>query len=453
MTTPPLTADDEPLTRLSATEMARMVRSRELDPVDLLDATLRRIRAVEPQLHAFVSVTEDAARRQAEALRTRSDLAALPLAGVPVAIKDNVDVAGEPTRHGSRATSARPAAEDALLVRRLRDAGAVIVGKTVMPELAIWPFTEPEAYPPAHNPWNLGRTPGGSSGGSAVAVAANMAALAVASDGGGSIRIPATCCGLFGVKPAPGVVPMPGTRDDHWYGLSAFGCVGRTAADIALGLDVMSGRSEYRDPAPSQGGLRVTVTTRHPVFGARLARDVRTVVDRTAELLAGAGHTVERRDPRYPLSPTQFTSRWLAGIAQDAEELDASLLESRTAAMVRRGRKAQRKVRPASESAFAAYARGWLAQRDVVVAPVLASSPVPIGKWRGKGWVTTMLGVARWMGYTNVWNIAGAATVAVPVGTTADGLPMGVQLVAPAGSEARLLAVATQLEELTARER
>jgi len=440
--------DDDALTRLPATEMARLVRARELDPVELIEATLRRIGALEPRLHAFVSVTEQRARDDAEALRRRADRDSLPLAGVPVAVKDNVDVAGEPTTHGSRATPRTPAREDALLVRRLREAGAVVVGHTVMPELAIWPFTEPEAYQAARNPWNLERTPGGSSGGSAVAVASRMAALGVASDGGGSIRIPAACCGLVGVKPAPGLVPVPGERDDHWYGLSAFGCLARSVGDAALGLDVMAGTTAYRDPAPAAGGLRVAVSTRHPVFGARVSREVRGAVADTADALSSSGHTVQRADPRYPMLPTQFVSRWVAGIAQDAEGLDPAQLESRTRAMARRGRRAQRSVRPAEQSAFAASMREWLPRWDVLVTPILAAPPVPIGKWRGKGWVSTMLGVARWMGYTNSWNLAGAATVAVPVGTDSGGLPLAVQLIGKPGSEALLLSVAAQLEQL-----
>jgi len=448
MSTPAHPIDDEALTSLHATDMARRVRARELDPVDLVDATLRRIDRVEPELHAFAHVMAETARADAEALRGRADIASLPLAGVPVAVKDNVDVAGEPTTHGSRATSRTPAAEDALLVRRLRDAGAIVVGRTVMPELAIWPFTEPEAYEAPRNPWNVERTPGGSSGGSAVAVAARMAALAVGSDGGGSIRVPAACCGLVGVKPAPGVVPVPGERGEHWYGLTAFGCLARTVDDAALGLDVMAGTTAYRDPLPPTDGLRIRVSTRHPVFGARVSREVRAAVDATAQALAGAGYVVERANPRYPMLPTQFISRWLAGIAQDAEGLDLARLEPRTRAMVRRGRRLQRKVQPAAQSAFAAYARAWLSSCDVLVTPVLAAPPPQIGRWRGRGWVPTMLGIARWMGYASMWNLAGAAAVAVPVGKGADGLPLGVQLIGRSGSEAQLLSVAAQLERL-----
>jgi amidase len=438
--------DDDGLTRLPATEMARLVRSRTLDPVELVEATLRRIDALEPRLHAFVAVLTRSALDQAERLRDRSDLGTLPLAGVPVAVKDNIQIAGEPTSNGSRASSGAPAAADSTIVRRLREAGAVIIGRTVMPELAIWPFTEPEAFEAPRNPWNRDRTPGGSSGGSAVAVAARMAAVAVGSDGGGSIRVPAACCGIVGVKPAPGVVPVPGPNSEHWYGLTAFGPLARNVTDAALLLDVLADSHVYRDPVAAQGGLRIAVSTRHPVLGVRPSREIRDALSSTAASLAAAGHTVASADPRYPMLPSQFTSRWLAGIAQDATRLDTANVERRTAAMVRRGQRAQRKVRPASESQFATYIQRWLSRCDVLITPVLSSPPVPIGKWSGRGWISTMLGVGRWT-YTSMWNVAGVAAIAVPAPVTADGLPPGVQLIGPAGSEPRLLSVAAQLEQ------
>jgi amidase len=440
---------DDALTGLTATEMARLVRDRELDPLDLVEAHLKRIEAREPELHAFAAVLATSARSEAVRLRSRADLASLPLAGVPVAIKDNVDIAGEPTTLGSAATPRTPAGADHVIVRRLRDAGAIVIGRTVMPELAIWPFTEPAAYPAPRNPWDTTRTPGGSSGGSAVAVAARMAAIAVGSDGGGSIRVPAACCGLVGVKPSPGVVPVAGGHDgDHWYGMTAFGPIARDVADAGLVLDVIAGTAEYRDPVAPRERLRIAVAARHPVVGARLSKDCRAALDTVATTLEQAGHVIRRERPPYPLTPTQFTDRWLAGIAQDADGLDLSKVEPRTRAMVRRGIKVQRKVRPASESRFANAMRGWFPRCDVLITPVLASTPVPIGTWAGRGWVSTMLGIARWMGYTSLWNVAGAAAIAVPAGVSGDGLPLSVQLIGPAGSERLLLSLAEQVQQL-----
>ncbi|HUD39831.1 MAG TPA: amidase, partial [Streptosporangiaceae bacterium] len=186
------------LCALSAREMARLVRLKLVSPVELIQAHLDRIAALDPLIGAFVAVRSEPALAEAADLARHPRLGDLPLAGVPVAIKDNIDVAGEPTRRGSAATPNTPAAADDELVARLKAAGCIVIGKTAMPELAIWPFTEPAAYPPTRNPWDRRRTAGGSTGGGAAAVAAGLAALALGSDGGGSLRIPAACCGVFG---------------------------------------------------------------------------------------------------------------------------------------------------------------------------------------------------------------------------------------------------------------
>ena len=253
------------LCTLTAREMASRVRSRVVSPAELVSAHLERIAAREPLIGAFQLVRADQALAEAAALADRADLADLPLAGVPVAIKDNVDVAGEPTRAGSAATSPEPAAADDELVVRLRAAGCVIIGKTQLPELAIWPFTEPASAAATRNPWDRSRTPGGSTGGGAAAVAAGMAALALGSDGGGSIRIPAACCGLFGLKPAPGRVPLPGGRSEHWFGMSAFGPLVRTVTDAAIMLEILAGATGYAEPRPPERPLRIAFSARHPL--------------------------------------------------------------------------------------------------------------------------------------------------------------------------------------------
>jgi amidase len=235
-------ADLTGLTALPALEIAAAVRNGRVSPVEVVQAHLAQIDRLEPAIRAFQVVLAEQALAEARALAARPGLTGLPLAGVPVAIKDNVEVAGAPTRHGSAATSAEPAKADDELVRRLRAAGCVVIGKTQMPELAIWPFTEPQAYPATRNPWDTARTPGGSTGGGAAALASGMAALALGSDGGGSIRIPAACCGVVGLKPGPDVVPLAGGMDSHWYGLTAFGPLARTVGDAAAALGVLTGR-------------------------------------------------------------------------------------------------------------------------------------------------------------------------------------------------------------------
>jgi len=299
-----------------AVEIARAVRERRLAPEAVIRAHLARIDEADGQIHAFQEVRRDGALADAAGLAQRADLGGLPLAGVPVAIKDNTDVAGLPTRQGSAATSAGPAARDDELVRRLRAAGAIPIGKTQQPELAIWPFTEPEAYPATRNPWDLSRTPGGSTGGGAAAVAAGMAALALGSDGGGSLRIPAACCGLVGVKPAPGRVPLAGGASEHWYGLTAFGPIARSAADAAVALAVLAGDADAAPVPPPSGPLRIAVSGRHPTPGARVAPAVRGALSGASEVLQAAGHTLVAAKPPYPASlGMRFSRRWQIGRA------------------------------------------------------------------------------------------------------------------------------------------
>src|SRR5579859_5545548 len=251
-----------------AMEIARAVRETRVSPAEVVQAHLSQITRLEPGIHAFQVVLAEQAMAEAHALAGRADLATLPLAGVPVAVKDNVDVAGVPTRAGSAATRSEPAGHDDELFRRLRAAGCVVIGKTQMPELAIWPFTEPQAYPVTRNPWDPSRTPGGSTGGGAAALAAGMAALALGSDGGGSIRIPAACCGVVGLKPGPGVVPLAGGMDSHWYGLTAFGPLARTVGDAAAALDVLTETAAHATPAPPDRPLRIAYSATAAAFGA-----------------------------------------------------------------------------------------------------------------------------------------------------------------------------------------
>jgi amidase len=435
---------------MSAIDIAARVRDGRLSAVDVVAAHLERIKAVDPRLNAFQVVFEASAMEEARALSGRSDLAELPLAGVPVAIKDNTDIAGQPTRHGSAATSSLPALSDDEIVRRFRQAGAVIIGKTRLTELAIWPFTESDAFGLTRNPWDASLTCGGSSGGSAVAVATGMAALASASDGGGSIRIPAAACGVFGLKPAPEIVPMPGGRDEHWFGLSAFGPIARTPADAGLALDVMAATTRYRDPKPPAARLQIGVSARHPAVGFRVSAEVRSALTATAGAMRQAGHVIEQADPPYPLTPQQFMRCWLGGIAEDARGLPEFELEPRTRALAAAGRKllARGLVKPAAQLPWASRARAWFAGRDLLLTPVLAGSPPRAGKWKGKGWVATLYGVVPWIAFNPWWNLAGFPACSVPAGLDGDGLPLAVQLIAPPGGESLLLSVAAQLAQL-----
>ena len=235
---------------------AEMVRDGEVSPTELVGQSLERIDQIDPQLNAFRKVFADKAMleaEQAEARRSAGDKR--PLLGVPIAIKDEIDVVGEVNLHGTDAFE-QPAKADAEVVRRLREAGAIIVGLTLLPELAICGFTESATYGVTRNPWNPQRTPGGSSGGSASAVAAGLVPIASAGDGAGSIRIPAACCGLFGLKPSRGRVSLA-PKLEGWRGMVVEGCVSRSVLDSALWLDVVSGGStEAEAPAAARQALR-----------------------------------------------------------------------------------------------------------------------------------------------------------------------------------------------------
>ncbi|MGB8650105.1 MAG: amidase family protein, partial [Mycobacteriales bacterium] len=326
--------DDETIAYAGVNGQRQLLRDRAVTSVQLLELSLARIRRLDPQIGAF-RVLFDTARGEAEA----ADAALAqgderPLLGVPVAVKDYLPVAGHAPAHGT-ASPQPTATEDAEIARRLRAAGAVIVGTTHLPELALWPFTESKTFGATRNPWDLDRTPGGSSGGSAAAVAAGMVAAAHASDGGGSIRIPAACCGLVGLKPTRGFVSLaPAT--DHWHGLSVAGCVTRTVADTVTVLNALQDRPlALTDP----GRLRIAWSLKTPV-PAPVDPQVKAALHRVMGRLAGLGHDVLQADPSYRGVQESFLVRYAAGAADDLEALaDPSVTELRTRAVAALGRR------------------------------------------------------------------------------------------------------------------
>src|SRR3954471_15417962 len=300
---------------------AELIRSGEVSPVELVELCLRRIERIDPELNAFRVVFAERARAEAvQAEARRGAGGERPLLGVPVAVKDNLDVAGEVTTEGSRAYGA-PAAADAEVVRRLRAAGAIVVGKTHLSELAIFPWTESAAWGMTYNPWSDERTAGGSSGGSGAAVAAGLVGAAYASDGGGSIRIPAAVNGLFGLKPQRGRVTLA-PHPQHWHGLSQTGSLTRRVIDTALWLDTVAGSAPgdaHSAPAPERsfveaastppGRLRIAVSNK-PATRARVREPVRRAVEETAATLRSLGHDVRTADPDYGLLEPLFFPRW-----------------------------------------------------------------------------------------------------------------------------------------------
>jgi amidase len=374
------------------------------------------------------------------------------LLGVPVAIKDDVDVGGEVTAWGTSAHGG-PAPQDAEAVRRLRAAGAIVLGKTNVPEMTIWPFTETITFGATRNPWDVERTPGGSSGGTAAAVASGMVGLGLGSDGLGSIRIPSAWCGLFGIKPQRDRVPIA-PHHDAWQGLSVNGPIARSVADAALFLDATTDEGGFVAAAGRPPGkLRVAVSTKlAPGQLARLSPDVRAAVERTAELLRSLGHEVTERDPELPGSlMTNLLTRYFRGIHDDVANAmpHPQRLEARTRAMARIGR-----MIPASFVAKQRQAEAGLAARinaifdhvDVLLQPGPVTGPSKIGQYHGRGAVWTLNGVAPRVPFQGWWNGTGQPACVVPAGLDRDGLPVGVQLVGRPGDEATLLSLSAQLE-------
>jgi amidase len=454
--------DGRELIAAGMARQAELVRDGEVSPTELVEACLRRIHERDPDLNAFRCVyTERAVAEAQKAERTlRSGRAGdRPLHGVPVAIKDDTDVAGDVTPVGTRAHGP-PARADSEVVRRLRDAGAIVIGKTNVPELVIWPFTETPTRGATRNPWNLHRVPGGSSGGSAAAVAGGLVGGALGSDGAGSIRIPASCCGVFGLKPQRGRISIAPHTDDHfgWHGLAVYGPLVPRVRDAALFLDATAAD---RPPQPfaettatPPGRLRIALSFKVPPSVAallsRLDPEVRRATEAVAELLRSLGHEVAHRDPDYGLIMNNVLARYVRGIHDDVAAIARpDRLERRTRGMARLGSLfpdpllARERARDEKHSARIGR---LFAEHDVLLTPMLAKPPVEVGHWEGRGALWTLLGSAAFTPYTSPWNATGQPAAAVPAGISSDGLPIGVQLVGRPGDEATLLSLSAQLE-------
>jgi len=428
----------------TAVEIAAAVRSGQVSARTVVAEHLDRIAAVDRDLGAFVRVRAQAALDEADAVDARADLAGLPLAGVPVAVKDNIPVAGEPMRSGSLAVPDVPSARDHPLVGRFRAAGAVVVGLTSLPEFAIFPFTDSE-FGVARNPWDRRRTPGGSSGGSAVAVASGMVPVAHGNDGLGSVRIPAAACGLVGIKPGAGVVPAE-VGADSWGGILENGPLATTVADAAVTLGVMAG-AEFEVTEPAR--LRIAVSVKPPGPGLVIHRGLKARASVCGDLLAGLGHEVTRDDPRYPLwlTPTAI-ARWLTAPTADAEPyLSVPALQRRTRRHARAGRLARRlrRLDGGDRERFRLAVAPFFDRYDVLVMPCLAWTCPAARHWSDGSWLRSAVAALRFAPMTGPWNIAGYPAASVPSGTVA-GLPGSVQLVAAPGQEALLLGVAAQIE-------
>lgn len=436
-----------------AAEHARMLAAGTITAPALLDVYLDRIARIDPEIRSYRVVLAESARAEAVAAQARLDAGErLPLLGVPIAIKDDTDVAGEVTTYGSSAHG--PAAiADAEAVRLLRAAGAVILGKTAVPEMMIWPFTETLTYGATRNPWNPDFAPGGSSGGSGAAVAAGLASIALGSDGMGSIRIPSTWCGLFGIKPQRGRVPTA-PHENSWCGLVANGPLARTVEDTALFLDVTAPGGDFvAAAARPPGRLRVAVSRKVPPgITARVGAPQRTVVAEAVALLRDLGHDVIDRDPDYPggVVYAHALPRYFRGVYEDVQTLPfPDRLDSRTKAFARIGGLfSERRMAAilAAEPAIAARVLSIFDDVDVVITPGAATGPSRIGAYQRRGAISTLALVAGRVPFQAMCNVTGQPAAVVPWGLDRHGIPMSVQLIGRPSDEATLLSLGAQIE-------
>ncbi len=457
---------------MDATEQAALVASGEVTPVELLDAAVERIERDDKAINAVVLRWFGEARETAAS----ADLPDGPFRGVPFLLKDLfASMAGRPLTNGNKALAAAPpvSAIDTTLVSRHRAAGFVIAGRTNSPELGSLPVTEPEAYGPTRNPWSLDHTPGGSSGGSAAAVAAGMVPIAHASDGGGSIRIPASCCGLVGLKVSQGRTTLGPLRSES--GLGVEHCVSRTVRDTARLLDATHGPGvgdtvtapppvrPYADEVGADpGNLRIGLLDHHP-RDEWIHDDCVDAVRAAATLLEGLGHRVEPGSPAV-LADESFTPRfmalWATSMAVGIESFGTQLGRTLTAddveavnwAQAEFARKYSAIDLAAAQAASVDFRRAaqqwWVDGWDLLLTPTLGEPPVRIGEHDPlpDDPMAGMKRAARFVPFTPPWNMSGQPAISLPLHWNADGLPIGIQLVAAYGREDVLIRVAAQLE-------
>ncbi len=463
------------LHEMGALELGRAVAAREVSPVEVAQHFLARIEADGDRVGAFVTVTADLALAQAreqERLAARGELAS-PLAGVPVPVKDLNNVAGVPVGYGSAVYDGYVAPFDDHVVRRLREAGTVGLGKTSTPEFGLPCYTETRVGPPARTPWDLSRGAGGSSGGAAAAVAAGLAPIAQGSDGGGSIRIPASSCGLFGLKPSRGRVSSGPLGGDVGPGLGVIGPISRTVADAAALLDVMAGPEpgdpHWAPPLPDgetflgwaerePGPLRIA-RFREPVVGrAEVHPECIAAYEGTSALLERLGHEVVDIDPplRSDLVPL-FEVAWavLATLAPVPPDREPDLMPL-TRYLRARGTRVSGTQFAQAVAAMQAASRAaieTLAPYDAVLTPTLADLPAPVGSLRDDDDPAADFEAQKgFTPFTALWNVTGMPAVSLPLHQTgplpgaALGLPVGVMLAGRPAGEGPLLALSAQVE-------
>jgi amidase len=455
---------------LTVVELAAAIRRRELSPVEITSHYLDRIEALNARVGAFYTVTADLAREQAaqaeKAVARATDPGSLPpLTGVPIPIKDLNMVAGVRQTLGSLAFKDFVPDQDDHVAAALRAAGTVMPGKTATPELGLPCYTETEIGPPARTPWDLSRSAGGSSGGAGAAVAAGLAPAAQGSDGGGSIRIPASVCGLFGIKPTRGRISSAPLVPDL-VGLGIDGPLTRTVADAALLLDSMVGNEDgdmYTQPplppgetflgyaSRDPGRLRIGRTTVHAVGDGAVHPDCLAAYEDASALLAGLGHEVVDMDaPFGPDVVPAFETLWysmatLAPLEPSQEEV----LRPLTRYLRQRGKALSAADLVFAQAFLQVVVRGaWkiLNGYDVVLTPTLAQPPAPVGYFEEVTPPENFERQKRFTPYTAVYNVTGQPAVNLPLYWTSDGLPIGVMLAGKMCDEATLISLSAQVE-------
>jgi amidase len=464
------------LARLDATAQAELVRIGEVSPEELTQAAIERAERLNPDLNAIIHPLYDQGLEE-----SRGELPDGPFQGVPFLFKDlGAGLAGHPLHMGMKGLKEADfrLPVDTFLGARFRDAGFVTIGKTNTPELGIVPTTEPEAYGPTHNPWDLERSPGGSSGGSAAAVAAGIVPIAHANDGGGSIRIPASCCGLVGLKPSRGRTSLGPLIGDTMSGLTVEHVVSRSVRDVAQALDATHGPGPgdpYVAPAPERpymeglgadaGSLRITVLT-DPIGASHIQVDpaVVSATREAATMLEGLGHQIDEDVPAldqgFDLIET-FLTRWYAGQTEVLDQFGILLgreigpddVEPLTWAMAQEGRRRHSGQYLAAVSQHQAIGRMlgiWFDQgHDLLLTPTMGELPPPLGSFATdpEDPLQTIHRGEQTAAFTALINATGQPAISLPLQTTEEGLPIGVQLIAPLGREDLLLRVASQLEQ------